>query len=283
MAYVVPRKIGKYTYYYLQSTVRIDGKQKTLYKYLGRAEKLGELAEFKKNLKDGGPIQAIEPNEGGSKAYADVIALLSVAERNGIKEIIDFFAGKRKQGLSVGEYMILAAINRAVMPTTKSGFHEWFDGTALDKSFPKATKDALSSQAFWNNMSLVDADVIAKSETEISKRIVSNYGINVDLLLFDNTNFFTYIDTDNKSLLPQRGHSKEKRSDLRIVGLSLMVSQEHNIPLLHDVYPGNMNDARRFEELIVRMKERRAAICPGQDNATQFCSPTEANGKLKKS
>ncbi|MCL5780465.1 MAG: hypothetical protein M1119_06030, partial [Firmicutes bacterium] len=39
--------------------------------------------------------------------------------------------------------------------------------------------------------------------------------------------------------LPQRGHSKEKRSDLKIVGLAMMVTPDFNVPLFHEVYPGN--------------------------------------------
>ena len=35
------------------------------------------------------------------------------------------------------------------------------------------------------------------------------------------------------------GHSKEKRNDLRIAGMSLMVSPDFAIPLLHETYPGN--------------------------------------------
>jgi transposase len=268
MAFISKRKRGKNTYYYYQKNIWVNGKSKSTYKYLGKAEDVAKQAEYKKALEDGSVMKLFEPSKGGGKAYADVAALLSVADRNGFRHIIDSIASKRKQGLSLGDYMTLAAINRAVEPSCKSSFHNWFEGTVLGSSFPEANKDTLSSQAFWNNMGLIDAEKIANIETEISKTVIDNYGIKVDCLLFDNTNFFTYIDTDNKSKLAQRGHSKEKRSDLRIVGLSLMVSSEHNIPLFHEVYPGNMNDARRFSEIVGPMKERYAAVCPGQDDAT---------------
>jgi transposase len=65
------------------------------------------------------------------------------------------------------------------------------------------------------------------------------------------TNFFTYIDTDNtKASLAQRGHSKEKRTDLKIVGLSVMLSDEDEIPLFYNVYSGNKNDAEQFTESV---------------------------------
>jgi transposase len=39
-----------------------------------------------------------------------------------------------------------------------------------------------------------------------------------------------------------------------------MVSKYYNIPLFHEVYPGNMNDAKRFSELINKLKERYLKI-----------------------
>ncbi|MDR1312562.1 MAG: IS1634 family transposase [Deltaproteobacteria bacterium] len=69
-------------------------------------------------------------------------------------------------------------------------------------------------------------------------------------------NFITYFDSDNPSLLVKRGKSKEHRADLRIIGLSLMVSPDYNIPLFYEIYPGNTNDAKRFSETIHLLKAR---------------------------
>jgi transposase len=60
--------------------------------------------------------------------------------------------------------------------------------------------------------------------------------------------------------LPKRGHNKEKRNDLRIVGLSLMVSPDFTIPLLHESYPGNRVDAKEFPVMMERLKVRYEAI-----------------------
>jgi transposase len=92
---------------------------------------------------------------------------------------------------------------------------------------------------------------------------VERYSIDVECLLFDNTNFFTYLNTSNPSTLGKRGNSKEKRKDLKIVGLSLMVSPEHNIPLFHEMYPGNKNDAHQFSGVIAKLKERYRALGKG--------------------
>ena len=81
-------------------------------------------------------------------------------------------------------------------------------------------------------------------------------------------NFFTYLNTSNLSTLGKRGNSKEKRVDLKIVGLSLMVSPDHNIPLFHETYPGNTNDAKQFSNIIIKLKNRYRALGKGDCEVT---------------
>jgi transposase len=89
--------------------------------------------------------------------------------------------------------------------------------------------------------------------------VVEEFELDVHRLLFDATNFFTFIDTFNdKSTLAQRGKSKEGRSSLRIVGLALLVTADFHVPLFHHTYPGNQPDAPTFagltDTLIARCK-----------------------------
>src|SRR5205823_2672977 len=59
--------------------------------------------------------------------------------------------------------------------------------------------------------------------------------------------------------LPQRGHNKQKRGDLRQVSLGLLVSTDFHVPLLHWVYAGNVADSVEFrsvtEELTTHYRE----------------------------
>jgi len=46
------------------------------------------------------------------------------------------------------------------------------------------------------------------------------------------TNFATFIDTANgRAPIAQRGKAKQKRADLRLVGLGLVVTRDGGIPL----------------------------------------------------
>jgi transposase len=64
----------------------------------------------------------------------------------------------------------------------------------------------------------------------------------VDVLAFDTTNFDTHIATTTRSELARRGHAKSKRSEQRVVGVGVLVSETGHVPLLYRTYPGNGSD-----------------------------------------
>jgi transposase len=77
------------------------------------------------------------------------------------------------------------------------------------------------------------------------------------------TNFATFIDSGNdRAPIAQRGHAKQKRNDLRIVGLGLVVSTDGGVPLVSHAYPGNLPDVTQFE-VMVRELTRRFSVIGG--------------------
>ena len=264
MATITKRTNKSGTYYYLVESARINGKSRIVKQiYLGTAERIAKAVEQISH-----EVTIPDPQLVTVYDFGAVTALYSIAQRLGVCQIIDDIAGKREQGLPVSATILLAAINRAVAQTSKNTFFDWFNKTVLHKMFPDANNKNLSSQGFWNNMTVLDEGKIRMIEDEVTKRIVERYEIKLDCLLFDNTNFFTYLDTSNPSSLAKRGHSKQKRSDLKIVGLSLMVSPDHSIPLFHEVYPGNANDARQFFSVISKLKNRYLMLNQGECTVT---------------
>jgi transposase len=71
-----------------------------------------------------------------------------------------------------------------------------------------------------------------------------------------------------KSELAKRGHSKQKRNDLRIVGLALMVAPDFSIPLLHETYPGNRPDSKEFSVMMKNLKTRYESITGNKTDIT---------------
>jgi len=246
----IQKKISRgHTYWQIVESRRIQGKPRPIVlMHLGTAE--GLLSR----LQEGGK----KPIKAKILHFGALAALWNMAEELKVIETIDRWVGKRDQGLSCGQYMLLAAMNRAVAASSKASFYQWYRKTVLYRLIP-TSKSSLSSQRFWDHMSYLDEDTISKIEEDLTSRLVEHFKIDLRTLLFDATNFDTFIDTQNASLLPQRGHAKSKRKDLRIIGLALLVSIDFHVPLLSHLYPGNQNDAAMFsnvtESLVSRYRQ----------------------------
>ena len=77
-------------------------------------------------------------------------------------------------------------------------------------------------------------------EEKLAAAVCARFGLDTGSVALDMTNFATFIDTGNdKAPIAQRGKAKQKRSDLRLVGLGLVVTRDGGVPLLSHAYPGN--------------------------------------------
>jgi transposase len=193
--------------------------------------------------------------------HGDVAALKAAADRLGVISLIDKHVPHGARHLSVGTTLLLAAINRAVQPRSKRGWARWAEATSLHRLFPGLKVKQLTSQFFWDQMDCVSLEALQAIEEELTKKVVSELGLKLDTLFYDTTNFFTYIaSTNSRPKLPQRGKSKQKRSDLRIFGLALLVSREGQIPLCSQVYEGNRVDSKLFPESLSLIRQRLASL-----------------------
>src|SRR6266567_1950585 len=235
-------------YYYVRHCQRIDGKPKIVKTtYLGPLDRILQAVE-------GAQIPQA-PQQAEILNFGDVAALYDQADQLRLAELIDAQLPKRDQGLSIGQYLVLAALNRAASPTSKAQLARWYRQSILPRLLP-ASSAQLSSQAFWNHMDRVKEEDILAIETQLSKRLIEDLKINLRTLVYDGTNFFSYINTTNPATLPARGHNKQKRGDLRQVSLGLLVSTDFHVPLFHKVYAGNVNDSTIFRTITEELAQR---------------------------
>jgi transposase len=255
------KTIKGHGYYYARECQRVNGKPRIVWqKYLGKAERIVKAVEQ--------AASPTPPEEVVVSEFGAVAALYQVAQRLQLVETVNRHASKRDQGLSVGHYMLVAALNRAVCPKSKAAIGEWFETTPLRRLIP-ATKRELSSKRFWDNMGHLDAEKIERIEQELAERLVTEFGLDTRCLLYDTTNFFSFIDSFNdRCSLAQRGKSKEGRSNLRLIGVALMVSADFHVPLFHHTYAGNRNDAKEFQSVTERLVRRYHAITNTTDSIT---------------
>jgi transposase len=208
-------------------------------RHLGTAQKLlDRLSEA-----PGRPLFAEERDFGATAALWDT------AQQLDIIGTINGHAPKRNQGPSVGAYILLATLNRAISPASKRKLAAWYRDTILVRLLPLRAA-ALRSQRFWDHMNYLDESVLAQIENDITRRVVEELNVDLRALFYDTTNFDTFLSSDNPAELAQRGHAKSKRTDLRIVGLALLVSWDFHIPLFSKAYEGNQNDSVTFSQVL---------------------------------
>lgn len=253
MSSLVKKTIKGKQYYYIVDSKRVNGKPKIVNQiYVGAVDSVMDMLKDIKGAS--APLYTSDFEFGASSALYDLALRLDLVNR------IDQIAKKRCQGMSVGQYLLIAMINRALCPVSKSGIESWYSHSILSRLMP-ASKGQLSCQRFWDNMSLWTVEDIRQFEAEFVPFLVRQYGLQTRCLVYDATNFFTYIDTDNqKADLAKRGRSKEKRNNLRIIGLSLMVTEEDEIPLFYETYEGNCPDCVQFKNTVRILSERYRAV-----------------------
>ena len=258
MASIVGKKRGNQTYYYLVESARVNGKPRIVeQQYLGSAQEV--MARL-----SGAP--AGSPERTQHKKFGDLAAVWGILERLEVAEAIDAVCGSRRSdaGASVGTYLALATLNRVVAPCSKLAFEPWWATTAGPR-FTKVAVAATDHRRFWDAMHALDTDKLETAERAISTAMVTEFGLDLSALALDMTNFATFIDSANDHApIAQRGHAKQKRNDLRLVGLGLVVTRDGAIPVASHTYAGNRNDVSQFTTVLDELTTRHGALLDHQ-------------------
>jgi transposase len=238
------KKIHGRTYWYYSKWGWVDGKCRRLWqKYLGKP------ADIAAAVHGGGP----RPLFAEIFQWGLPSALWMECCHCRVVEETDRLCPKRGQGLSVGTYLAIAAINRAISPKSKRSLWEWFSQTVLLRHIPDASKAALASQRFWDHMDRIHEDTALSIWKEILKGVVASRDIDMSSISYDGTNFYTFIDTFNiQCKIAKRGKNKQGRNNLRQISYALFCSADGHVPLYYDVYEGSRNDAKEFPVILRR-------------------------------
>jgi len=241
------KKINGHFYYYYSKWARVNGRCRRVWqKYLGKPEAIAKAVE------GGGPTPLFaEVFQWGLPTalwkeccYAEVV------------KQIDTLCPKRAQGLTIGEYVEIASINRAIGPNSKRSMWEWFSQTALMRLIPQASKAALTSQRFWDHMDRIDPDKTLTIWKNILSGVIKREAIDLSSVSYDGTNFYTFINTFNtKCEIAKRGKNKQGRNNLRQINYALFCSADGHMPLFYDSYEGNRNDARQFPLMLKKFHD----------------------------
>src|SRR5205823_101709 len=162
-----------------------------------------------------------------------------------------------------GTYLVLAAVNRICDPRSKRAFAHWWTGTALGR-ITRIRVGVLDHRRFWDAMDAVTVEQLEQIEAALTRRMIEVFDLDTQALILDMTNFATFIDSGNqRAPIAQRGKAKQKRYDLRIVGLGLVATRDGAVPLLSHAYPGNKVDVTQFTAMIEELSRRYTATVGG--------------------
>jgi len=275
VASIVGKKISGKTYYYLVESARVGGKPRIVsQQYLGPAD------EVTARLAGSGPG---EPERSRHLGFGDLAAVWGMLERVGYAGIVDEVTGGRRADATagVGTYLALACANRVVSPRSKLSFADWWSTTAGAR-VTRVPRAALDHRRFWDAMDAVDQAALTSVERRLAAAMASQFGLGLSSMALDMTNFATYIDTGNdRAPIAQRGHAKQKRTDLRLVGLGMVVTRDGGVPLVGHAYPGNCNDVKVFPEVVDELVARyRALAAEDQDLTVVFDAGQNSAGNF---
>lgn len=269
MASLYKKVINGKPYWYLREMGRVDGKPKLVSeRYLGTAAEIESLLDARE--------AAVLPERTRHLDYGAVAAVWGLLTDLDVAGLIDQHApAVPGLPLSPGTYLTLAVLNRVVDPCSKSGFADWWKATAADR-FTKIPASALDHRRFWDAMHAIPTDALARIEHTIALAVCDKFGLDTSSVALDMTNFTTFIATGNKNApIAARGKAKQKRTDLRLIGLGLVVTRDGGIPLLSHAYPGDRPDVTQFPTMIKGLASRHGELAaatghPGTDMTVVF-------------
>ena len=256
MATIQSKMSRGHKYWYIVESRRVNGKPRPIVlEYLGKAENL--LKRLQQGIGERLKVK--------SHSHGAVAALLVVAGKLDVVSVINRYVHSQRaywpdkplhNNLTVGATLLLAGIGRVCMPTSKRGWWTWAQTASLEYLL-RLSLSKVDSQHFWDQMDCLPEEAIEKAELDLLRNLQAHYGLGDDTLFYDTTNFYTFVDTENTRCdIAQRARNKQKRHDLRQVGLALVVTRRDFIPLFHHTYRGNMSDSTVFRQVIGRIKRR---------------------------
>ena len=240
----VKKKKGR-PYLYVREIARVDGKPKVVSQiYIGSPERVAGLASGTEK----GPVR-IKVEEFGALWLAQ-----QMDQDIELAAIIDNIVPRaaRETGPTIGEFFLYCIWNRMVEAVSKNRLSRWYGRTAVQQIRP-VNLGELTSQRYWEKWDRVSEKALQTMAQTFFKCIWHLESPNADCLLFDTTNYYTFLASNTQSDLARRGKSKDGRHHLRQIGLGLLVARDSRLPLYYSVYPGNVHDSKQFEAVMDEM------------------------------
>lgn len=245
----IKKKKGR-PYLYIREIARVHGKPKVVSQtYIGSPARVLYLAtgQGQKNFK-------VKVEEFGALWIAK-----QLSKDIDLCHIVDSVIppGDREKGPTIGEYFLYCIWNRMVEAVSKNKLAKWYKRTAIQHIRPVEINE-LTSRRYWEKWDRVSEASLKEIARSFFGQLWEIESPSADCLLFDTTNYYTFMASHTPSELARRGKNKASKHHLRQIGLGLLVARYSRLPLYYRVYPGNVHDSKLFESI---MDEMFAIVC----------------------
>ncbi len=177
--------------------------------------------------------------------FGDGAALLAANRELGFSSLVTRVTGSPAAAQACFAFLV----GRAEGPVSKNGMADWFRHSLLRVLFPGMP--SLSCRRYLDHMDLLPEDRVRAVTLALGQRM-AELGHLPTTIFFDPTNFSTEQDPrpdDADRQLAKCGNAKDKNFQAKLVGLA-MATTDRQLPVFHEVYEGNENDARLFQEVV---------------------------------
>lgn len=231
-------------YYYIREIRRVGGRPKVVSQiYLGSVEAIAKRL--------GQADEARKPLRFQSRSFGALFIVHEIERTLDTIGLIDRIVPRapKEKGPTVGEYFFYAWANRLIAPKSKRALADWYRHTAIQQIRPVPVEE-LTSQRYWEKWDRVRSEDVEEIGRAFFERVWQLQPMPPECLLFDTTNYYTFMGSHTESELCERGHNKAGKHHLRQVGLGLLVDRATHLPLYYRVYEGNVHDSRLFRRVI---------------------------------
>jgi transposase len=196
---------------------------------------IGKEADQKK---DAFPQQTVDSKAGAIKIYGSVICLDYIARQLGLYE---------RLGEHAPAILTLVFCHchdyRSISDVSK-----WFKKTDLDKIFsiPEITEKQLRDSL----IALEELDLF-EFQKSIFEKTAAFCEEKISSAIYDVTNIYF---AGTRCSLAKYGKDKENVKGRPLVQIGLGITKKAGIPIFHQVHPGNVHDAKIFQEAIVLLR-----------------------------
>ena len=238
-------------YWYIGENKKVNGKSVRVFEiYIGTIESILALKQNEKPL--------LQVKESIVFEFGISSTMMHLMDQLGFRKIInDILPSSNKTRTDSGTLISLMVINHCIDSLSKHSLTNWYTKSFLNRYLGIKPKQ-LTGQRLFDQMEKITPEFINQITSSLVKRAQTLYDIQFDCLLYDPTNFTTYIQShpDRPSTLPQWGKSKNGKRKLLQINLALIVTKEDGIPVFHQVYQGNENDPTEFKIVVQELINR---------------------------